>query len=80
MELIERGGHLDALSDHLAAAAGGNGRLVLVGGEAGVGKTSLVRASRKNAPAAPGSSAALATVSSHRSRSGRCSSSPISWA
>jgi predicted ATPase len=44
MELIERGGHLDALSDHLAAAAGGSGRLVLVGGEAGVGKTSLVRA------------------------------------
>src|SRR5919109_4171016 len=44
MELIERGGHLDALVAHLAAAGAGNGRLVLVGGEAGVGKTSLVRA------------------------------------
>jgi DNA-binding CsgD family transcriptional regulator/tetratricopeptide (TPR) repeat protein len=44
MELIERGAYLAALAEHLAAAAAGNGRLVLVGGEAGVGKTSLVRA------------------------------------
>jgi len=44
MELIERGVHLDALANHLAVAAKGNRRLVLVGGEAGVGKTSLVRA------------------------------------
>jgi DNA-binding CsgD family transcriptional regulator len=44
MELIERSGQLDLLAEHLAATAAGNGRLVLVGGEAGVGKTSLVRA------------------------------------
>jgi DNA-binding CsgD family transcriptional regulator len=44
MELIERGAYLDALAAQLAAAAAGNGRLALVGGEAGVGKTSLVRA------------------------------------
>jgi DNA-binding CsgD family transcriptional regulator len=44
MELIERGGYLDALAAHLAAADARDGRLVLVGGEAGVGKTSLVRA------------------------------------
>jgi predicted ATPase len=43
MELIERSGDLDVLAEHLAAAAAGNGRLVVVGGEAGVGKTSLVR-------------------------------------
>jgi predicted ATPase len=44
VELIEPGAYLAALAEHLAAAAAGNGRLVLVGGEAGVGKTSLVRA------------------------------------
>ena len=44
MELIERRAYLSALEEHLGAAAGGEGRLVLVGGEAGVGKTSLVRA------------------------------------
>jgi DNA-binding CsgD family transcriptional regulator len=44
MKLIEREGYLAALDDHLAGAAAGRGRLVLVGGEAGIGKTSLVRA------------------------------------
>jgi DNA-binding CsgD family transcriptional regulator/tetratricopeptide (TPR) repeat protein len=44
MELIERGAYLAAFGDHLATAVAGHGRLVLVGGEAGVGKTSLVRA------------------------------------
>jgi DNA-binding CsgD family transcriptional regulator len=44
MELIERGAYLAALGEHLASAVAGHGRLVLVGGEAGVGKTSLVRA------------------------------------
>lgn len=44
MELVERETQLAALGEHLDAAAAGNGRLVLVGGEAGVGKTSLVRA------------------------------------
>ena len=43
MDLVERGGYLAALGEHLAAAAAGEGRLVVVGGEAGVGKTSLVR-------------------------------------
>jgi DNA-binding CsgD family transcriptional regulator len=44
MELIERGTYLAALGEHLGSAVAGHGRLVLVGGEAGVGKTSLVRA------------------------------------
>ena len=44
MRLIERGAYLAALGEHLDAAVAGHGRLVLVGGEAGVGKTSLVGA------------------------------------
>jgi DNA-binding CsgD family transcriptional regulator len=43
MELIERGSYLAALGEHLGSAVAGHGRLVLVGGEAGVGKTSLLR-------------------------------------
>lgn len=42
-ELLERAFALSALDDALAAvAAGSGGRLVLIGGEAGVGKTTLV--------------------------------------
>jgi len=37
------------LRDLLAAAAGGEGRLVLVGGEAGIGKTTLVAAAEQEA-------------------------------
>lgn len=44
MELVERDTQLATLGEHLDAAVAGSGRLVLVGGEAGVGKTSLVRA------------------------------------
>jgi DNA-binding CsgD family transcriptional regulator/tetratricopeptide (TPR) repeat protein len=41
MELLERASVLDTLGGLLAEARAGRGRLVLVGGEAGVGKTSL---------------------------------------
>jgi hypothetical protein len=43
MELLERESHLAALARALAEARGGNGRIALVSGEAGIGKTSLVR-------------------------------------
>src|SRR5918995_1715009 len=43
MELVEREGLLAELSRFLDEARGGEGRLALVGGEAGAGKTSLVR-------------------------------------
>ncbi len=43
--LIERSGELDELDGWIARARAGHGGLVLVGGEAGVGKTVLVRAS-----------------------------------
>ncbi|HEV3363288.1 MAG TPA: ATP-binding protein, partial [Acidimicrobiia bacterium] len=42
-ELLERDSHLDALAWWWDEAVAGDGRLVFVGGEAGVGKTSLVR-------------------------------------
>ncbi len=42
MELLERDGALAALTEARAAAARGQGRVVVVTGEAGIGKTSLV--------------------------------------
>jgi len=43
IELLERSELLDALSRALAEAASGRGRMVLLGGEAGVGKSALLR-------------------------------------
>jgi DNA-binding CsgD family transcriptional regulator/tetratricopeptide (TPR) repeat protein len=45
--LLERDAELRELEAIVAALAGGRGRLVLVGGEAGAGKTSLVRELRR---------------------------------
>jgi KaiC/GvpD/RAD55 family RecA-like ATPase len=42
MQLLEREPLLNQLEEHLRQAADGHGRVVLVGGEAGVGKTALV--------------------------------------
>jgi predicted ATPase len=44
MKLLEREGFLDQLADLLVESRRGRGRLVLVAGEAGVGKTALVEA------------------------------------
>jgi DNA-binding CsgD family transcriptional regulator len=43
VELVERGIYLAALGEQLSAAAAGHGRLVVVGAEAGGGKTALLR-------------------------------------
>src|SRR5215470_726125 len=46
MVLLERGHFLGTLDEYAADAAAGSGRLVLLSGEAGVGKTSLVETFR----------------------------------
>jgi DNA-binding CsgD family transcriptional regulator/tetratricopeptide (TPR) repeat protein len=43
LELLERSEFVAALDESLAEATAGRGRLVLIGGEAGVGKTTLVQ-------------------------------------
>jgi predicted ATPase len=44
MSLLERGDALESLGEYLLSAREGEGRLVLVSGEAGVGKSALVEA------------------------------------
>ena len=44
MDLLERGSHIDRLRTCLAAAVAGQGGVVCLAGEAGVGKTALARA------------------------------------
>jgi len=43
VDLLERDAALAALGEALACAAGGEGRMVSVSGEPGIGKTALVR-------------------------------------
>ena len=50
MELLEREHFLRALDDYAGEAAAGSGRLVLLAGEAGVGKTALLEAFREQRP------------------------------
>lgn len=50
MELLERGNVLDILGEYSRDAARGSGRFVLLAGEAGVGKTSLLEALRDSRP------------------------------
>src|SRR4051795_10531579 len=50
MTLLEREPFLEDLETHAAEAAAGNGRLVVITGEAGIGKTSLVDAFRASRP------------------------------
>ncbi|HTR29357.1 MAG TPA: AAA family ATPase [Puia sp.] len=43
IELIERAGHLDTLHDKFKDIAAGEGHCVMLSGEAGIGKTALIR-------------------------------------
>jgi predicted ATPase len=49
--LLERDPYLRALDDSLCQMEDGHGRVVLVSGEAGIGKTSLVEAFLQSQPA-----------------------------
>jgi DNA-binding CsgD family transcriptional regulator len=53
MQLLEREAHLVQLEEHRWQAAAGHGRVVFVGGEAGVGKTSLVDEFARRIPETP---------------------------
>ena len=44
VDLLERASFLDALAEYAAQARNGDGRLVLVSGESGIGKTALLEA------------------------------------
>jgi DNA-binding CsgD family transcriptional regulator len=44
VDLLERASFLNALAEYAAEARGGDGRLVLVSGESGIGKTALLEA------------------------------------
>ena len=75
MHLLERDDFLGSLAEYADAARGGESRLVLVAGEAGVGKTTLLEALRDPAHRRALVGGAAATARSPRSRSGRCSTS-----
>src|SRR6266851_6718689 len=64
-ELLDRELQLRALSDHCSLAAQGHGRVVLIAGEAGAGKTALINAfvrdARREARVLVGACDALAT-------------------
>ena len=50
MELLERSAFLETLVEYAAEARQGNGRLVLVSGESGMGKTVLLEAFQQRLP------------------------------
>jgi predicted ATPase len=50
VELLERGSFLATLSEYAAQVQTGQGRFVLIAGEAGIGKTSLLDAFRADHP------------------------------
>ena len=50
-QVLERDAELSVLADAVRAAVGGAGSVVLVMGEAGIGKSSLVEAVRAHLPA-----------------------------
>lgn len=76
IELLERADELSALGECLEAVQrGSRGQVMLVAGEAGVGKTTLVRRSARSVVNPRGSSGATAMRWSRRVHSGRCSMS-----
>jgi predicted ATPase len=54
MRLLERESQLEALAQYAREAGAGQGRLVLVSGEAGVGKSSLLERTAWTGPSTRG--------------------------
>jgi hypothetical protein len=77
MELLERGPSLAMLADCAAEAGRDDGRLVMIGGEAGVGKTALLERFQRELPM-PAGSGERATACSPLAPSDRCTTSPAS--
>ena len=84
-DLLEREQELAALAQLLRDVGGGQGRMALISGPAGIGKTRLLARRRRNArrtprprcsPRAAASSSASSRSASCASCSSRCSSSP----
>src|ERR1700744_3582855 len=50
MELLERASFLRTLAEYAAEAQRGDGRMVLISGESGIGKTALVEACQQDLP------------------------------
>ena len=78
--LLEREAQLAALADYAREASSGTGRLVLVAGEAGIGKSALVEQLQRGPARRPLVAGGRATACSPRGRSARCSTSPRSSA
>ena len=53
MELLERTSFLHTLAEYAGAARLGDGRLVFVSGESGIGKTALVEAFQRRTQGCP---------------------------
>ena len=78
MRLIERESQLAALHEYAKEAGRGQGRLVLISGEAGVGKSVLLEEFAQESDEVLAGSGQAVMVSLRLPRSGRCSTSPAS--
>jgi tRNA A37 threonylcarbamoyladenosine biosynthesis protein TsaE len=72
--IVEREAELSALAGAVGSAARGQGSVVLISGEAGIGKSSLVEAVRAQLPAEG------RTTWPRRGRSGRSATWSAAWA
>jgi hypothetical protein len=76
--LLEREAQLASLREYAGEARRGDGRLVLIAGEAGAGKSALVEQLQQDLPEARWYWGACDGLFTH-GRSGRCLISPPSW-
>jgi chromosomal replication initiation ATPase DnaA len=77
--LLERDQEIATLEDAAREAVTGTGSVVLLHGEAGIGKTSLVSAIRSQLPTAPGCWSVPVMRSVRPARSVLFATSPLRW-